>query len=69
MKLHTQKNRRASSRLDGILLVVLVLWLATSMLLVILWHPGTARALHPQKPRPEMAVLLAPYATARASFI
>jgi hypothetical protein len=50
-------------------MIVLVIWLAASMLLVILSQPGSRHALHPQKQRPQVASLLSPQATARASLM
>jgi hypothetical protein len=52
MKSHTPKIRR--SRLDGLFFVVILLWLVTSMLLVLLRQPGTAHAVQPHQASPEL---------------
>ena len=65
MKLNHRKNRREGSRLDGILFFVVVLWLATGMLLVLFYHPGsTRRARHPESDRRDVIASIAPQAHA-----
>jgi len=61
MNLPVQKYKRAESRLDGILFFVAVAWLAVSLLLVLLYRPGTAHAVQPPKHRHElMASVIVP---------
>jgi hypothetical protein len=53
MKLPVQKQRRAAMRLDAVLFVVALLWIVASLLLVILYRPGTAHAVQPRGPAHE----------------
>jgi len=63
MKLHIQEYRRAGSRLNTILFFVAVLWLAASLLLLLLYRPGAAHAVQPRQPAHErMAGCIAPLA-------
>jgi hypothetical protein len=59
MKLPAQKYRRAESRLDAILFVVTLLWLITSALVVLLYHPGAAHAVQPRPPAQEQMAQMA----------
>ena len=70
MKLPVQ-HKRAASRLDGILFFVAVLWLALSLLLLVLYRPGTANAVQPRRSAYKlMAQFIAPpQPAARASLI
>jgi hypothetical protein len=53
MKLNIQKQRRAAGRLDALLFVVALLWIATSILLLALYRPAAAHAQHPGDRAPE----------------
>jgi hypothetical protein len=53
MKLNIPKSRRAAMRLDALLFVVAVLWLLTSLLLLVQYRPGAAHAQHPGHPAHE----------------
>jgi hypothetical protein len=65
MKLPVQKYRRAESRLDAVLFVVTLLWLITSALVVLLYHPGAAHAVQPRPSAQEQMarfhILLGPF--------
>jgi len=50
MKLNKHTHRRAIARLDRVVFFVAVLWLATSLLLVLSYRTGSAQAAHPHKP-------------------
>jgi len=53
MKLNIPKPRRAALRLDAVLFVVTLLWLLTSLLLLVLYRPAAAHARQPQRPAHE----------------
>jgi hypothetical protein len=57
-------NSRHSARLNKIVFVVTVLWLAASLMLLYPAHP-----VRPHTTAKEQLALLQPYATARASFM
>jgi len=59
-------DSRHSARLNKIVFVVAVLWLATSLMLLLLYP---AHPVHPRTTAKEQLALLRPYATARASFM
>jgi hypothetical protein len=65
----TRRKQQNSSRLDMAVIVVGLLWLATSLLLLILSRPGAAHALQPRKQRHHQFARVVSQATARASFI
>ncbi|HZI58029.1 MAG TPA: hypothetical protein VFF39_14705 [Verrucomicrobiae bacterium] len=59
-------NSRHSARLNKIVFVVTVLWLAASLMLLLLYP---AHPVRPHTTAKEQLALLQPYATARASFM
>jgi hypothetical protein len=70
MKSKAQKNRRDTSRLDAALFFLILMWLAATMLLVLLRHPGTTpgSAQHPAPSPQDVVASVAPQA-ARASLM
>jgi preprotein translocase subunit SecG len=54
MKLNRQTHKRVIARLDRIVFVVAVLWLATSLLLMLSYRTGSAQAAHPRKPEQQL---------------
>jgi hypothetical protein len=69
MKL-TQETQYPSvhSRVNKIVFVVMILWLVTSLLLL-LYHPGAANAVQPRKTPQHKLAMAADHAAALASFI
>ncbi|HEX4605273.1 MAG TPA: hypothetical protein VH724_14830 [Candidatus Angelobacter sp.] len=69
MKLQIEKNNRPQvlSRLNRIVFGVVILWLATTVLLLVLYRSSPS---HPARPHTaDDVALLVAHATARASFI
>jgi preprotein translocase subunit SecG len=69
-----KKNSQADFRLNGsrlnkIVFVVAVLWLAASFMLLLLYRPGAAHAVQPRKSAHAQIALLVSQAAARASFM
>jgi preprotein translocase subunit SecG len=62
MKLNKQTHKRATSRLDRVVFFVAVLWLATSLLLVLSYRTGSAQAAHPRKPELQLVAHSVPQA-------
>jgi preprotein translocase subunit SecG len=62
-------SRPNGSRLDRLVFVVAVLWLAASLMLLLLYQPGPAHAVQPRKSAQGQIALLVPQATARASLM
>ena len=62
-------SRLNGSRLDRIVFLVAVLWLAASFMLLLLYRPGAAHAVQPRKSAQAQIALLVPQATARASLM
>ncbi|HET9839865.1 MAG TPA: hypothetical protein VFR84_16680 [Candidatus Angelobacter sp.] len=51
-----RKQKRAAVRVDAALFVVALLWLLTSLLVLVLYPPGAAHAQHPGHHAPEHMV-------------
>jgi len=70
MKLpRANRNLRDSAQLNKVVLVVALLWLAASLMLLLLYHAGPAHAVQPDTTANKQLALLSPHATARASFM
>jgi preprotein translocase subunit SecG len=65
----TKKEPRQTSRLNRLVFSVALLWLATSLLLLLMYHSGPAHAVQPNRASQEQKLaLVAPPAAANASF-
>jgi preprotein translocase subunit SecG len=70
MKLQrANRNSQAGSRLNKVVFVVALLWLAASLMLLLLYHSRPAHAVQPHATANEQLALLSPQATARASLM
>ena len=65
----TKKEPRETARLNRLVFGVALLWLATSLLLLLMYHTGPAHAVQPNRASQEQKLaLVAPPAAANASF-
>jgi preprotein translocase subunit SecG len=62
-------NSRHSAQLNKVVFVVTLLWLAASLMLLLLYHSGPAHVVQPHPAAKEQLALLSPHATARASLM
>ena len=67
--LRANRNSRRGARLNKIVCVVAVLWLATSLMLLLLYRPGPAHAVQPRKSAQGQIALVFSQAAARASLM
>jgi len=69
MKLQTETKKEPRARLNQLVFGVALLWLATSLLLLLMYHSGPAHAVQPNRASQEQKLaLVAPTAAAKASF-
>jgi hypothetical protein len=65
----TKKEPQETSRLNRLVFSVALLWLATSLLLLLTYYSGPAHAVQPNRASQEQKLaLVAPPAAANASF-
>ncbi|HEX3587376.1 MAG TPA: hypothetical protein VH024_15350 [Candidatus Angelobacter sp.] len=65
----TKKEPRKTARLNRLVFGVALLWLATSLLLLLMYHSGPAHAVQPNRAsQAQKLALVAPPAAANASF-
>ena len=69
MKLHREQYQRARARLDRLVTIVALLWLAATFVLLLSYRTGSTQAVQPHKARLRAVALYVPQATARASLI
>jgi hypothetical protein len=70
MKLQrANRKSRDSARLNKVVFVVALLWLAASLMLLLLYHSSPAHAVQPHTTTNDELALLSPQATARASLM
>ncbi|HWS18097.1 MAG TPA: hypothetical protein VN223_08780 [Candidatus Elarobacter sp.] len=67
--METTNRPQDKSRLNRVVFGVALLWLATSLLLLMLYGAGSARGEHPRKDSHQQFANLVRQAAARASFI
>jgi hypothetical protein len=65
----TSRKPQATSRLNSVVCGVALLWLATSLLLLLLYRAGPANPVQPHKNADQQLALVVPQAAARASFM
>jgi len=68
LQTETENKPQHASRLNRLVFGVALLWLVTSLLLLVLYRPGSAHE-HPRKDSHQQFARLVHQATARASFI
>jgi hypothetical protein len=67
--METKNRPQDQSRLNRLVFGVALLWLATSLLLLMLYGTGSARGEHPRNDSHQQFAYLVRQAAARASFI
>jgi hypothetical protein len=69
LQMETKSRPQHASRLNRLVFGVALLWLATSLLLLVLYGTGSARGGHPRKDSHQQFAYRVRQAAARASFI
>jgi preprotein translocase subunit SecG len=69
MKLHRKQYWHMRARLDRLTAIVALLWLATSLALLLSFRIASPQAAHPRKTMHHSVALFVPLAAARASSI
>jgi hypothetical protein len=69
MKLHRKHDRRVRARVDRLVTIVALLWLATTLALLLSYQTSSAQAAHPRKTIDRSIALYVPQAADRASLI
>ncbi|HXA85052.1 MAG TPA: hypothetical protein VNZ47_08260 [Candidatus Dormibacteraeota bacterium] len=69
LQIETESRPQHTSRLNGVVFGVALLWLATSLLLLVLSWAGSRRNDHPRKDSHQQVARIVPQAAARASFV
>jgi hypothetical protein len=64
----TKKEPRETARLNRLVFGVALLWLATSVLLLLMYHANPAHAVQPNRASQQKLALVARPAAAQASF-
>jgi hypothetical protein len=69
LQIETKSRPQPASRLNGVLFGVALLWLATSLLLLMLSWAGSRRNDHPRKDSHQQFARILRQAAAHASFV